>query len=259
MSNPTIPQSEYQELIKELFGDLPDLNIFDFEEGSEKTTTEPQSQSNSKQKSITTSKVSVGSDTFQPTQMSTPLPEIRNKPIALSPTDMSPIVPNIITNVHNTIAIGAGTCVAYPINPQTLSPLSGASILSGVPNLCYSQTTAPYTIPLHQLNPYQSAVLKDGVVQLPQFQQFLFYVPTIDILKSQNIQVNNCQTEIIPNIPLSPTSNVLDPPTLKRRNFDFLKNIKPTNHVSRLNLLLIYDIFLIGFPCQRILTRAFPD
>lgn len=234
MSNPTIPQSEYEELLKELFGDLPDLNVVDYEEDSEKTSTEqqPESQSYDKQEPITASKVPVSSDAFQPTQMSTPFSEIRNQPIALSPMETSPIVPNIITNVHNTIAIGSGACVSYPINPHTLSPLSGASIIPGVSNLCYTQTTTPYTIPLQQLNPYHSAVLKDGIVQLPQFQQFIITVPTIDIIKSQHIQINNSQTETIPNSSLSPTINVSGRPPLKRRNFEFLKEEKPRNYVS---------------------------
>lgn len=237
MSHPTIPHSEYEELLKELFGDLPDLNVFDYEENSEKTTTEQQSESQSydKQKSITMSKAPVGSDSFQPTQMSTPLSDVRNQPIAFPTTDTSPIVPNIITNVHNTIAIGAGTCVTYPINPQTLSPLSGASIIPNVADLCYSQTTTPYTIPLYQLNPYHSAVLKDGIVQLPQYQQFIITVPTIDILKSQNIiPNNNSQTETIqqPNSTFSSTINVSEKPSLKRRNFEFLKNQKPISYVS---------------------------
>lgn len=195
MSNPTIPQSEYEELLKELFGDLPDLHVFDYEEGSEKTITEQQSEAQSydKQKSITTPKAPVSSDTFQPTQMSTPLSEIRNK-------------------------------------PNTFSPTSGASILPGVPKLCYNQSTNPYTIPLKQLNPYQSAILRDGIVQLPQFQQFIITVPTIDILKSQNIHIDHSQTETNQNSIVSPTINDSEKPQ-RRRNFDFLKNERPTIYV----------------------------
>lgn len=237
MSNPTIPQSEYEELFKELFGDLPDLNVFDYEEGSEKTMAQQQSESQSyeKQKSIPPLKSPVGDDAFQPTQMSTPLSSIHHQPIALSSSVTSPIVPNIITNVHNTIAIGAGTCVTYPVNPHTLSPLSASSPCA--PSLCYSQSTTPYTISLQHLNPYHRAVLKDGIVQLPQFQQFIITVPTLDILKSQHIQINHSQTETIPNSSLSPTSSVSEKPQLKRRNFEFLKSEKPASYVSE-DLLL---------------------
>lgn len=238
MSNPTIPQSEYEELLKELFGDLPDLNVFDYEEGTGKTITQQQSESqcNDAQKSTTTPQAPVCSDAFQPTQMSTPFSDIRHQPIAaLSSTVTSPIVPNVTTNVHNTIDIGASTYVTYPINPHTFSPISGASNL---PSLSYAH--APYTIPFQQLNPYHSAVLKDGVVELPEFQQFIITVPTIEILKSQHIQISHSQPESIPN-PSSSSSAVSVSENLKqklkRRDFEFLKNVKPTVRVSSIVLL----------------------
>lgn len=243
MSNPTIPQREYEELFTELFGDLPDLNAFDYDETNEKTSIQQQQQQqphpegyDAKQKTITTSEAPIES-TFQPSQISTPISENRRQPIASSQPQLSPIVTNLNTNVHNPIALST-TCVTYPVNPITYSPLSVSSILPGIIRLPCTPSATPITIPLPQLNPYHSAVQKDGIVQLSEFQHVVITIPTIDILKSQhNIQMEHSQMETMP-IQLSATHSVSEKPSFqsfgktKRRNYDFLKNQKPITYVS---------------------------
>lgn len=237
MSNPTIPQREYEELLKELFGDLPDLNVFDYEEGNEKSAMQQNTDPHpyDTDKSLTNVKNPNENYTFQPTLMSTPLAEVRHKTFASPASQTAATTSKTITNVHNAIDVGPGACITYAVNPTTFSPLSCTTVLPIVPNLTNNQSPTSIRIPLPQLNPYHSAVLKDGIVQLPQFQQFLVTVPTCDILKSQQIQIDNSPLQTSRSsdtLPPSLQDSGLKKTSLQRRNFEYLKNEVPDHNVS---------------------------
>lgn len=60
-----------------------------------------------------------------------------------------------------------------------------------------SQT--PTLVPVNVVNPFQGASYVNGVIQLPQYQQILIEIPTIDLLKMQSQQQQQQSQSFISN------------------------------------------------------------
>lgn len=95
-------------------------------------------------------------NSFQPSQISTP---VSSKPKT--------------NNLCNTIAG----------DDSVISILSNLS--TNESNLLDASNQTQTLVPVNVVNPFQGASLVDGVIQVPQYQQVLIQIPTIDILKIQ--------------------------------------------------------------------------
>lgn len=56
-----------------------------------------------------------------------------------------------------------------------------------------TSTPIKIILPVEQLNPYQGAIMQNGIIQLPHYHQVIVNIPTIDILqKQQQLLTYNC-------------------------------------------------------------------
>lgn len=100
---------------------------------------------------------------FQPSQISTPVSskEKSVRTIASSTTNAEDdSIVSILSNLNTT---------ATSNESNLLSPNNQTSTL----------------VPINVVNPFQGASIINGVIQIPQYQQVLVQIPTIDILKMQ--------------------------------------------------------------------------
>lgn len=71
-------------------------------------------------------------------------------------------------------------------------------------------TSSPFKInlPVEQLNPYQGATMRNGIIELPQYQQVIVIIPTIDIIqKQQQLSRMNSELPLNTEIKAKPSSN----------------------------------------------------
>lgn len=125
---------------------------------------------------------------FQPQNVSTPT-------TSKSMTDRLPLPTNV--------------SVQSPVNPYATAQIQQNTSTHNSSQM--SSSPLKISIPVAALNPYHGAVVRDGVIQLAQFQQIIVTVPTIDILNRQlpvamhpNHMQQNCSIE-----PITKEPNVL--------------------------------------------------
>lgn len=102
----------------------------------------------------------------------------------------------------------ANASVQSPMYPYNNSMAQNSAMVNS------SQTSASplkITIPVAALNPYQGAVLHNGVIQLAQFQQIIVTVPTIDIWNRQFPVVMNHMQQTVSTEPITITEPTLLP------------------------------------------------
>lgn len=265
MSNARIPKKEYQDLLNELFGDLPDLNAFDCMEEQQRSPVQNTQLSIEKLNSTS-------NYTFQPNQVSTPIQLNRHQAIH-SNTVSRHVVPTAVqktTPNQNGLQI-ENNSIEYSVNPLTFSPLVGnvlaqttevsasaTSYAINAPDIVSSAVTNSVTstvvpsmpsailLPMIPLGQCQGAVFPNGIIQIPQYQNMFVSVPTtMDLLNGQQIAIVSAPpggTGIIDDI--TPINlkinkkpviqkfegyrNSRQPPNL----FDHLKTVKPIEYVS---------------------------
>lgn len=147
-------------------------------------------------------------------------------------------------------------------------------------NLLNSNNRTPTLVPINVVNPFQGASVVNGVIQIPQYQQILVQIPTIDILKMQaQQQQQQQQLELNGSYAGSSNTNVLsglqsDPLVDERlisrtaryqhKLFQHLKTDLPIDVVSFVNsinsffdsykhhvFLKKFDDGIVGFTCHQ--------
>lgn len=160
--------------------------------------------------------------TFQPSQISTPISR-KEKPIPATITStiaaddsMTSILSNLTTNQSSLLDANNQTSTLVPVNV---------------------------------VNPFHGASFVNGVIQLPQYQQILIKLPTIDILKmqaqQQQEQQQQQQSEMSVSNPIYPCdTQFIDDRVISRhsqyqqRLFQHLKTDLPVDVVSQFPLIL---------------------
>lgn len=76
-----------------------------------------------------------------------------------------------------------------------LSNLNTTTATTNQSNLLCPNHQTSTLVPINVVNPFQGASVVDGVIQIPQYQQIMIQIPTIDILKIQAQQQQQQQEQ----------------------------------------------------------------
>lgn len=165
--NIDISRKEHSDLMKELF---EIIGFTDDELRDEELTTPPpivqpttKQLSRSKKARLDFNPTETSNNLFRPNFMSTPVQPVR--PISRIPA----------SEVTTSQPVLQQTSIIYirnPNNANELIPISNVNILAG-------------------------SVVNNGILQVPEYQQIMIQIPTIDLLKSQNFPQTKTTDEIV--------------------------------------------------------------
>lgn len=102
-------------------------------------------------------------DSFEPSEISTP------------------------TSRRGRSLVDMSTCTTNGENSSVISFVSNLS--SNQSNLLNVTSPTQTLMPINVVNPFQGAAVVNGIIQIPQYQQVMVQIPTIDILKIQARQL----------------------------------------------------------------------
>lgn len=149
---------------------------------------------------------------FRPNCMSTPVQPVR--PISRIPQNQS---------VLDTSALQQNSII-YMRNPNNSNEL----------------------IPISNINIFAGSVVNNGVLQVPEYQQIMIQIPTIDLLKSQNFdQTKNKTDEIVQEV--AKKCDVLENPIIEEEHFDLLKQRLILEQQIRMHVQLSTQHFIQTF------------
>lgn len=207
MRDVNISKKELNDLVEELMKSLDSVDFDEYELDIPKATTNRQRKSRGDVTKTPNSKIGnvmnvastskqAESNEYQPIL---PAPIEVSKSVTQPLCTSSPIIPVAVNTQSTTINNSSqypSTTFSYP---QHQIAQNASQMTSSPLNII---------VPVGQLNPYQGAIMQNGIIQLPQYLQIIMNIPTIDILqKQQQLLINNSNcapgrsNETIPNIP----------------------------------------------------------
>lgn len=239
-----ISKKELNDLVDELFSNLSDvdfdevdktkislvqfnsllcsqINKYDLYPELFRTKQRPNRSDNNQEPSRSVAQ-SDNDTTFQPSAISTP------------------------TSTKNKSMGNTQTAATDTVNESTISVLTNLST-NDQSTLLGSENQTPTLVPVNVVNPFHGAKFVNGVIQVPQHQQILIQIPTIDILKvqaQQQQQHQHQECEIITSSVDSlfrPGSSTGKSSLYQQRLFRHLKSDSPVTEVSCFRIC--FDIF----------------
>lgn len=155
---------------------------------------------------------------------------------SFQPSDISTPVSSKRKPIGTTINLSTANTT---LNESTMSVLSNLS--ENQSTLLDSQNQTPTLVAVNAVNPFHGATLANGVIQVPQHQQILIQIPTIDILKiqaqQQQQQQQGCEISTSCAGSLPGNGNLAGRSTMyQQRLFRHLKTESSVVEVSRMEI-----------------------
>lgn len=226
--NIDISRREHSDLMKELM-EIIGLNDDEIRDDDLVTppliqTVDTKSKQSSRSKKAKLDLAETSNNLFRPNCMSTPVQPVR--PISRIPQNQSVID----TSVIQPPALQQNSII-YIRNPNNSNEL----------------------IPISNINIFNGSVVNNGVLQVPEYQQIMIQIPTIDLLKSQNFDqtINPIQQKTVeiavPEVAkVDTTTDVLESPVIEE-NFDLLKQRLILEQQIRMHVQLSTQHFIQTF------------